>query len=110
MLPRRRSCSRPGSSLRLLVLGALLLAAAAAFSPAAAAEAAAQCEAGAGKQDTEAQAVAETRGAGTGWPCQRPAIEGNALPFAAPPTGSVYSAVNVIPPRLYSPATAFGLK
>jgi len=55
MLPRRRSSSRPGSSLRLLVLGALLLAAAAAFAPAAA-------EAGAGKQEAEAQAEAEARG------------------------------------------------
>ncbi|PAN23700.1 hypothetical protein PAHAL_4G110900 [Panicum hallii] len=62
MLPRRRS--RPGSSLRLLVLGALLLAAAAAFSPAAAAaaEAAGGREARAGKQEAEAQAEAEARG------------------------------------------------
>ena len=103
-------CASLQLRLPLFILGALLLVAAAAFSPAAAAEAAAQCEAGAGKQDTEAQAVAETRGAGTGWPCQRPAIEGNALPLAAPPTGSVYSAANGIPPRLSSPATASGLK
>ena len=64
MLPRRRRSSRPGSSLPLLVLGALLLAAAAAFSPAAAAaaEAAAGREARAGKQEAEAQAEAEARG------------------------------------------------
>jgi len=55
MLPRRRRSSRPGSSLPLLVLGALLLAAAAA-------EAAAGREAGAGKQEAEAQAEAEARG------------------------------------------------
>ncbi|KAG2606628.1 K(+) efflux antiporter 4-like isoform X3 [Panicum virgatum] len=64
MLPHRRRSSRPGSSLPLLVLGALLLAAAAAFSPAAAAaaEAAAGREARAGKQEAEAQAEAEARG------------------------------------------------
>ena len=56
MLPRRRRSSRPGSSLPLLVLGALLLAAAAAFSPAAGREARA------GKQEAEAQAEAEARG------------------------------------------------
>ncbi|CAN6163717.1 unnamed protein product [Urochloa humidicola] len=64
MLPRRRS-SRPGSSLPLLVLCALLLAAAVAFSPVAAAEAEAgaggagrEARAAAGKQEAEAEAEA----------------------------------------------------